>query len=105
MAFYVIEYRYNRNLRNLVNDFRPAHRNYLRKLEDQGMLISSGFLTDATYDGAMLIVRADNSADALKLLEEDPFRLNDLIEDVSARQWIPTIGVHAEDFDVKFPTS
>ena len=40
-----------------------------------------------------------------KLLDEDPFRLNDLIEDVTARRWIPTIGVHASEFDVEFPIS
>lgn len=105
MAFYVIEYRYSQELRNLVNDFRPAHRNYLRELESQGKLISSGFLLDAAYDGAMLIVRAETSTEALNLLDEDPFRLNDLIEDVSARRWIPTIGVHADEFDVEFPIS
>lgn len=102
MAFYVIEYRYNPDLRNLVNDFRAAHRTYLRQLESQGKLVSSGFFKDASYDGAMLIVRATSASEATSLLEEDPFSLNGLIEDVRARQWIPTIGDHAEDFDVEF---
>ncbi len=104
MAFYVIEYRYNPDLRNLVNDFRPAHRTYLRDLKNQGKLVSSGFFRDAEYDGAMLIVHADSAQEALALLDQDPFSLNGLIEDVAARQWIPTIGDHAEDFDVDFPT-
>lgn len=105
MAFYVIEYRYDPALMNLVSDFRPAHRTYLREMEVQGRLISSGFLRDSGYEGAMLIVSAESAADALKLLDEDPFSLNGLIQDIRARQWIPTIGSLAEDFDTQFPIS
>ncbi len=105
MAFYVIEYRYNPDMKYLVADIRPAHRTYLRGLEAEGKLIASGFFRDAVFDGAMLIVKADSALEAKNLLDDDPFSLNGLIEDVRARLWVPTIGSYADDFDKDFPFS
>lgn len=105
MAYYVIEYRYDSDLRNLVTDFRPAHRTFLRGLEKAGNLVSAGFFKDAGFDGAMLLLQADSAQEALDLLKDDPFSTNGLIEDVKARQWIPTVGQFAEDFDTSFPIS
>lgn len=105
MALYAIEYRYDENLRNLVNDFRPAHREFLRKLQTQKILVSSGFLRDAVFDGALIILRADSASHARELLADDPFNTNGLIHSVLVREWQPTLGEHAENFDTEFPAS
>ena len=105
MRLYVIEYRYRPDLKFLVEDMRPAHRTYLRDLQAQGRLITSGFLKDATFDGAMLVVHADTAEDAIALLDEDPFVEAGVVQDVIARQWIPTLGPDAADFDTRFPFS
>lgn len=105
MPIYAIEYKYDDALSNLVSDFRPAHREYLRVLENQGILLASGFLRDAVFNGAMLILRADSAQHADSLLSEDPFSTNGLIHSVVIREWQPTIGSYAEKFDTQFPHS
>ncbi|MFT0763392.1 YciI family protein [Scrofimicrobium sp. R131] len=105
MALYVIEYRYDEDLSSLVNDFRPAHREYLRRLQDQGNLVASGFLRDAVFNGALLILNAETAQQATALLNEDPFVTNGLIHSFQVREWHPTLGYLADDFDKTFPAS
>ncbi len=103
MALYVVEYRYDEALSNLVSDFRPAHREYLRGLKDAGNLVASGFLRDSLFDGAMLILRANSAQEARDLLEDDPFAANGLIHSLLVREWHPTLGDLADEFDTTFP--
>jgi Uncharacterized protein conserved in bacteria len=105
MGLYVIEYTYDHSLDSLIHDFRPSHRTYLRELHDRGILVASGFLRDAMDEGALIILRADSAMDALRILEEDPFFSAGFIVRRHARQWVPTIGDQAEDFDTEFPFS
>jgi Uncharacterized protein conserved in bacteria len=105
MALYAFEYRYDEDLLALVNDIRPAHRTFMRELEAKGVLIASGFLRDATFNGALAILRADSAADARKMLSDDPFAINGLIHSIIVREWQPTIGAYAEEFDTDFPHS
>ena len=105
MSYYVIEYRYEEKLMHLVSDFRASHREYLRELEAAGILVTSGFLRDAVFQGALIILRADSAHDAEMMLADDPFNQNGLIHSVQVREWQPTVGVLAEGFDRVFPTS
>ncbi len=105
MTLYVVEYRYDEDLSNLVSDFRPAHREYLRSLQSKGNLVASGFLRDAVFDGAMLILRAGTAQQAAELLNDDPFVTNGLIHSLRVREWHPTLGDLADEFDKTFPTS
>lgn len=105
MALYVVEYRYDEDLLNLVRDFRPAHREFLRDLEEQGVLLASGFLRDTIFNGALIILRAESAAEAREILTPDPFATNGLIHSVQVRQWLPTFGPYAKDFDKEFPSS
>ncbi len=105
MAFYVIEYSYDHALDSLIQDFRPAHRQFLRELNAKGDLIASGFLRDAMTTDALIIMRADSATAALSTLEGDPFFVNGFILERRAREWTPTIGDHAEEFDTEFPVS
>ncbi len=105
MAYYVIEYRYNPELKTLVRDARPAHRSFLRNLESTGVIIGAGFFKDVSFDGGMAIMRADSAVEAETLFSQDPFMVAGLLEDVRIRQWIPTIGRLAANFDTEFPIS
>ena len=105
MTLYVVEYRYDEALSNLVSDFRPAHREHLRKLQADGKLVASGFLRDSIFDGAMLIFRADSAQQAREYLDDDPFVTNGLIHSLLIREWHPTLGDMADDFDKAFPSS
>lgn len=105
MALYVIEYRYDNELLTLVSDFRPAHREFLRELQNQGILVASGFLRDAVFNGALIILRATSATHAAELLAGDPFATNGLINSVIVREWNPTLGDYAGEFDKEFPSS
>lgn len=72
---------------------RPEHRAYLTKLLDQGKLWESGpFGTD---DGALIVYNVEDEAEARKILGEDPFSLNGVIEKVELHEW-KIIFSHAE---------
>lgn len=105
MSLYIVEYRYDEDLMNLVNDFRPAHREFLRGLQDREILVASGFLRDATFNGALIILHADSAAAARDILAGDPFNTNGLIHSIKTREWHPTLGAYADDFDTQFPAS
>lgn len=109
MAIYAIEYEYDPRA-DVVEAHRPAHRAFLRDLFEQGVVLASGptrggvlredaaGTTEATApDGALLLVRADSPADALGLLDDDPFRLTGLLVARSAREWYPVVGPIAAD--------
>ncbi len=104
MGFYVIQYRYPADLKFLVEDFRPGHRTHMRKLQAEGKLVSSGFLHDATFDGGLLLVRADSAQEAREYLEGDPFYEHDLMDELTVLSWVPTLGPDAPGFDTTFPT-
>lgn len=106
MRLYVIEYEYDPTLTSLIHDGRPAHRTFLRALHEKGTLIASGFLRDdAMNEGALIVLRAASARDALALLEDDPFNTAGFILSRRVREWEPTIGEHAERFDLQFPIS
>lgn len=106
MVLYLIEYTYDGRLMSLIRDNRPAHRTFLRSLNELGVLVASGFLRDDTMnEGALIVLRAPNAKAALALVEDDPFNRAGFITQRRVREWTPTIGEHAEDFDTQFPIS
>lgn len=105
MGLYVIQYRYPSDRKFLVEDFRPLHRTHMRDLQAKGLLVASGFLSDAVFDGALIILRADSAQEAEVLLEGDAFYDSGLMEELVIRSWSPTLGPDAPDFDTEFPTS
>lgn len=85
---YVVEYRYAPRAAEL-DAHRPEHRAFLRGLLDAGQLVASGPLTGT--GGALLVVRADDVASALVMLDADPFRREGLVADRSVRAWDPVV--------------
>ena len=105
MGLYVIQYRYQTDLKFLVEAYRPSHRTHMRRLESEGKLVSAGFLQDATFDGGMLMVRAESAQEALSFLEDDPFQQQGLMDELTIRAWVPTLGPDAPGFSTSFPVS
>lgn len=64
---------------------RPAHREYLRSLLDQGKLRMSGPWADDT--GACLVYNAESGAEAQALLDADPYRAAGVLTDARIREW------------------
>jgi uncharacterized protein YciI len=69
---------------------RPAHREYLRSLQEQGALWSSGPWTDDT--GAMLIYEAENAEEAQRLLDADPYQNSGVLANARIREWRLILG-------------
>jgi uncharacterized protein len=89
VSVFAVEYTYDARAQER-DAVRPAHREFLRGLLDDGALLASGPLADGS--GALLIVVADDDAAAVALLDADPFRAAGLIVATTARGWSPVIG-------------
>ena len=89
MATFVVTYHYRAEQSGERDTHRPAHREHLGALVDQGRMLSSGAWTDGT--GATLIARADTAADVEAMLADDPFVVHGLTTP-EVRQWNPTLG-------------
>ena len=98
MPIYAVTYRYtdDGDHRQAV---RPTHRDFLRGLAEQGVLVVSGPYAEAEEPpGALLILRADSKNEVSAALDKDPFRTEGIIADVSVVEWQPVSGPLAERF-------
>ena len=90
MAVFAVHYQYIDDAER-VAEFRPAHREFLRARHAEGSLPLSGPLAGVSAE-ALLIVRADTEEAALAVLDEDPFRRENIIAARTAREWNVVIG-------------
>jgi uncharacterized protein YciI len=68
-----------------ITKARPAHRDYLAGLIQQGKLVISGPFTDDR--GGLLIYEADTSAEVEKLIAGDPFATQGVFVSWEIRPW------------------
>ena len=64
---------------------RPAHREYLTGLQQQGKLVISGPFSDDR--GGLLVYEADTAAEVEKLIAEDPFATEGVFVSWEIRAW------------------
>jgi len=64
---------------------RPAHREYLAGLQQQGKLVISGPFSDDR--GGLLVYEADTAAEVEKLIAEDPFATQGVFVSWEIRPW------------------
>lgn len=88
---FVVEYHYVTDRDEEMAEVRPAHRAFNGSLADQDLLLAAGPYV-GTHD-ALIVVRADDAAGALALLEEDPFYQAGMIAERIPHEWNPVIGV------------
>lgn len=91
-----------------ITEHRPAHRQYLAQLFQQGLLAASGpFLDDS---GALIIYEAKTKEEAEKILRADPFHQNGIFAKwiikpwqvvISRRQLWPASGRMAQELAAK----
>ncbi len=70
---------------DMIAGTRPAHREYLGSLKEAGQLAASGPFTDDS--GALIIYEADSEADAVALIEADPFRKAGVFKSYTIKPW------------------
>ena len=90
---YAVEYRYVTDKDEEMAAVRPSHRAFNGRLADEGRLLAAGPYV-GTHD-ALIVVRAEDVAGALALLEDDPFQQAGYIAERIPREWNPVIGVLA----------
>jgi uncharacterized protein len=91
MTLHAVLYRYATDAAAL-DAHRPAHRDHLRTLHEQGRLVVSGPLSDGGGPGALLILDADDVDAVAALLDDDPFHVLGLIREREIRRWTPAFG-------------
>ena len=88
----VVKFRENQELRL---ETRPRHREYLRSLLDAGKLAMSGPWVDDT--GALFVYRAENVAEAERLLSDDPYQSAGVIANATIKEWQVVLQAPALD--------
>lgn len=88
-----VEYQYVTDRDEEMAEVRPLHRAFTADLAEDGRLIASGPYVGTSQ--ALLIVRADDEAGALALLEDDPFHKGGYIAERVVREWNPVTGILA----------
>ncbi|CED92219.1 YciI family protein [Actinomyces succiniciruminis] len=87
---FTVEYHYVTDQDEAMAEVRPTHRAFNAALAEQDRLLAAGPYV-GTHD-ALIVVRADDAAGALALLEEDPFNQAGFIAERIAREYNPVIG-------------
>jgi uncharacterized protein YciI len=91
MTIVAVTYRYTDNI-TTRDSLRTGHRDYLRGLADQGVLLLSGPYGPNEAPGALLLFLADDKAYIAALVAKDPFATSGVIADFQIAQWDPVIG-------------
>ena len=66
---------------------RPAHRERLAALRDEGRLLAAGPYSDES--GALLLFRVDSRTDAEAIVAADPYYSGPGVTVVSLKEWLP----------------
>lgn len=91
MAYFAVLYTYDE--RSAERDtLRPAHRDFLRDLLGQDVVLAAGAYTDDAEPGALLLIQADSDAAVSALLARDPFVIAGLVPQIQVRAWSAAIG-------------
>ena len=90
---YAVEYHYVTDRDEEMAELRPSHRASTGVVADRGLLLAAGPFV-GPHD-ALIVVRADDEAGALSLLEDDPFHKAGFIAERVSREWNPVIGLLA----------
>ncbi|WP_278237317.1 YciI family protein [Isoptericola sp. AK164] len=93
MATFVVTYTYSPDAERL-DAVRPEHRAFLGALHEEGSVVVSGPLppTGQAAAGALIVLEAEDETAALALLDDDPFRREELVVEATVRRWVPVIG-------------
>lgn len=84
---FIIELTYKVDL-SKVDEYLEEHIEYLKKQYANNIFIASG--RKVPRDGGIILSKLKNKEELLKILNEDPFKINDLA-DYQLTEFIPTM--------------
>lgn len=91
MTIFTVTYRYTDDVATR-DSVRTEHRDYLRGLADEGLLLLSGPFGPEDTAGALLLFQAADKAKVRALVEDDPFTTSGVIAETQTAEWEPVIG-------------
>ncbi|MCO1654504.1 YciI family protein [Pseudonocardia humida] len=98
MPVFAVTYAYPDDTADARAAVRPTHREFLRGLADEGVLLVSGPYAQGEAAGALLIFRSSTKDELLALLKQDPFQVEGLVSEVVATEWDVVTGSLAPHF-------
>ncbi|GAB3085449.1 YciI family protein [Corynebacterium aquatimens] len=98
MNYFVVTYTYSADL-DLVMATRPAHREFISGLMDEGTVIAAGPFSDCDNQSMILFRLPDGSSapDVDAALEGDPYRHAEALESWSIRPWNAVLNTFERD--------
>lgn len=93
MKFFAVLYTYDPTS-ELIATHRPAHREFIGKLNAAGQILGSGPFPD-DEGGALIVIKLDEGAgveDAAALMDGDPFYAEGAVNKRAIRPWNPVIN-------------
>jgi uncharacterized protein len=91
MTIFAVTYWYSDDVATR-DALRAEHRDYLRDLADEGLLLVSGPFGPDDAAGALLLFRADDRNRVADMVANDPFTPSGVIANIETREWEPVIG-------------
>jgi uncharacterized protein len=91
MTIFAVTYRYSDDVATR-DALRAEHRDYLRGLAEEGLLLVSGPFGPDDPAGALLLFRTDDRAHVDALVGKDPFTASGVIAAATTAEWEPVIG-------------
>lgn len=88
MSVFAVTYTYGDD--ELVQQFRPTHREWLALQLEQGTLLASGPMVNR--NAALLIWRAESVEELNHLLDQDPFDVVGAISERTIEEWNTVFG-------------
>lgn len=85
MNTYAISYTYSPDTAAGRDEVRPSHVEFLKDRFEAGRLLISGPVDSGA--GALLVISAADEADALAMMDNDPFAKAGLITERGIRRW------------------
>ena len=97
MKYFAVSYEYNPQ-NPAIAENRPAHREFIGDLNEKGIILGSGPFTDSK-GGALIVLQftdeATEVAEAIKIMDQDPFFVCGAVPARAFREWNPVINSFA----------
>src|SRR4030081_1015385 len=94
MTVFAVEYVYDAESSDARDASRPEHREWTKRLAQEGALLASGPYTDGA--GALLIFKAADERALNELLKQAPFAAAGVISGPRPTVWSPLVGLLAD---------
>ena len=92
MTVFAVVYDYGMSTTESRDTHRPKHVEFLQTLFDDKRLLASGPLGPDDAPGALLLLEGETIDEIETVLDNDPFRRNDLIANREIRPWRIVFG-------------